>query len=100
PPSSFLEAITRGTSDGIYIVASIIAMLIVVVALVHLANGALGLIPHPNFDPFTLQRFFAMGFKPLLWLIGIEAGDLDTAAQLMATKTVLNEFVAYLDLAH
>jgi concentrative nucleoside transporter, CNT family len=100
PPSSFLEAITRGTSDGIYIVASIIAMLIVAVALVHLADAALGLIPHPGLDPFTMQHFFAMGFKPLLWLIGIEAGDLDTAAQLMATKTVLNEFVAYLDLAH
>ncbi|MGO9461183.1 MAG: NupC/NupG family nucleoside CNT transporter [Rhodomicrobium sp.] len=100
PPSSFLEAITRGTKDGIHIVASIIAMLIVVVALVHLVNTALGLLPHPGVVPFSLQQFFGMGFKPILWLIGIEAADLDTAARLMATKTVLNEFVAYLDFAH
>jgi CNT family concentrative nucleoside transporter len=100
PPASFLEAITRGTNDGIFFVASIIAMLIVLVALVHLVNAALGRLPHPGLDPFTLQQVFALGFKPLLWLIGIEAGELDAAAHLMATKTVLNEFVAYLDFAH
>jgi CNT family concentrative nucleoside transporter len=100
PPSSFLEAITRGTNDGIFFVASIIAMLIVLVALVHLVNAGLGRLPHPGSDPFTLQQIFALGFKPLLWLIGIEAGELDSAAHLMATKTVLNEFVAYLDFAH
>ena len=100
PPSSFLEAITRGTNDGIYLVASIIAMLIVIVALVQLVNAALGLVPHPGSAPFTLQQIFGAGFKPLLWLIGIGAGDLDTAARLMATKTVINEFAAYLDFAH
>src|SRR5208282_5514676 len=100
PPSSFLEAITRGTKDGTHIVASIIAMLIVVVALVHLVNLTLGLLPHPEAGPFSLQQFFAMGFKPILWLIGVEAADLETTSRLMATKTVLNEFVAYLDFAH
>jgi CNT family concentrative nucleoside transporter len=100
PPSSFLEAITRGTNDGVAFIASIIAMLIVLVALVHLLNAGLGLIPHPGPDPFTLQQIFALGFKPILWLIGIDPGDLDVAARLMATKTVLNEFVAYLDFAH
>ncbi|MGO9171332.1 MAG: NupC/NupG family nucleoside CNT transporter [Rhodomicrobium sp.] len=100
PPSSFLEAITRGANDGIYLVASIIAMLIVIVALVQLVNAALSLFPHPGLAPFTLQQIFAGGFRPLLWLIGIEAGDLDTASRLMATKTVVNEFAAYLDFAH
>ncbi len=100
PPSSFLEAIARGTNDGIYLVASIVAMLIVIVALAQLVNAALGLIPHPGPAPFTLQQIFGAGFKPLLWLIGIEANDLDTAAKLMATKTVINEFAAYLDFAH
>lgn len=100
PPSSFLEAITRGTNDGIYLVASIIAMLIVAVALVQLINAALGLLPYPGSGPLTLQHIFEAGFKPLLWLIGIEAGELDTAARLMATKTVVNEFAAYLDFAH
>ncbi|MGO9546533.1 MAG: NupC/NupG family nucleoside CNT transporter [Rhodomicrobium sp.] len=100
PPSSFLEAITRGTNDGIFLVASIIAMLIVAVALVQLVNAALGLVPHAGFGPFPLQQIFAGVFKPLLWLAGIEARDLDTAARLMATKTVVNEFAAYLDFAH
>ncbi len=99
PPSSFLEAITRGTNDGIYFVASIAAMLIVIVALVQICNAALGILPHGGFGPFTLQQIFAAGFKPLLWLAGIETHDLDTAARLMATKTVINEFAAYLDFA-
>ncbi len=99
PPSSFLEAITRGTNDGIYMVASIVAMLIVMVALVQLCNAVLALVPHGGFEPFTLQQIFAAGFKPLLWLAGIEARDLDAASRLMATKTVVNEFAAYLDFA-
>ena len=74
-------------------------MLIVIVALVQLFNAMLGLVPHGGFGPFTLQQAFAAGFRPLLWLVGIEARDLDTAARLMATKTVVNEFAAYLDFA-
>ena len=70
PPSSFLEAIARGTNDGIFLVASIIAMLIVIVALVQLFNAMLGLVPHGGFGPFTLQQAFAAGFRPLLWLVG------------------------------
>jgi CNT family concentrative nucleoside transporter len=100
PPASALEAIVRGTTDGIFFVASITAMLIVLVALVHLVNAALGLLPHAGTEPYTLQQIFALGFKPVMWLIGIDSGELDTAAKLMATKTVLNEFVAFLDLAH
>jgi concentrative nucleoside transporter, CNT family len=100
PPSSFLEAIARGASDGIFLVASIMAMLIVIVALVELLNAVLALIPHPGLAPFTLQQIFAAGFRPLLWLIGIETADLGAASSLMATKTVINEFAAYLDFAH
>jgi CNT family concentrative nucleoside transporter len=97
PPANFLEAITRGTNDGIFFVASIAAMLIVIVALVQLVNAGLGVLPHGGYGPFTLQQIFALGFKPLLWLIGVEAHDLDAASRLMATKTVINEFAAYLD---
>jgi CNT family concentrative nucleoside transporter len=100
PPASFMEAITRGTNDGIGFLANILAMLIVLVALVSLVNLALGLLPLGASEPFTLQRLFAYLFRPLLWLIGIPGGELATASTLMGTKTVLNEFVAYVDLAH
>jgi CNT family concentrative nucleoside transporter len=99
PPTSSMEAIVRGTIDGIGIVATIIAMLIVLVALVTLVNLALGLIPHSG-EPITLQQLFAYAFWPLLWLTGIPVSELGTASLLMGTKTVLNEFVAYLNLAH
>ena len=98
PPASAMEAIVRGTNDGIGIVARIIAMLIVLVALVSLVNLALGLVPHEG-DPITLQRIFAYIFWPLLWLIGIPVQELGAASVLMGTKTALNEFVAYLDLS-
>jgi CNT family concentrative nucleoside transporter len=99
PPVNFMEAIARGTKDGIGFVAGIIAMLIVLVALVTLVNLALGLLPAIGGEPITLQRIFAYGFRPLLWAIGIPSSELGAAATLMGTKTVLNEFVAYLDFA-
>lgn len=98
-PASNMEAIVRGTIDGIGIVATIIAMLIVLVALVTLANLALGLVPYAT-GPITLQQIFAYAFWPLLWLIGIPIEQLGAASLLMGTKTVLNEFVAYINLAH
>src|SRR5205814_8975757 len=51
-------------------------------------------------DPITLQRLFAYAFRPVMWLIGIPGEDTAAAATLMGTKTVLNEFIAYVDLAH
>jgi CNT family concentrative nucleoside transporter len=100
PPATFMEAIARGTQDGIIILANILAMLIVLVALVSLVNLGLDKLPHPGQAPITLQRLFAYAFWPLMWLIGIPASEAGTAATLMGTKTVLNEFVAYVDLAH
>ena len=100
PPASAMDAIVRGTLDGIGLLAAIIAMLIVLVALVTLVNMMLGLLPQVAGAPITLQRLFALLFEPLLWLIGIPKDDLGAAASLMGTKTVINEFVAYLALAH
>lgn len=96
PPSSVMEAVARGTSEGIGLLANIVAMLIVLVALVALVNSALAVVPHQG-DPFTLQRLFAYGFRPIMWLIGIPWPETEAAAALMSTKTVLNEFVAYVD---
>jgi CNT family concentrative nucleoside transporter len=99
PPVSSMDAIAKGTRDGIVFLLNIVAMLIVLVALVTLVNSILGLLPDVAGAPMTLQRLFAYAFRPVMWLIGIPASEVDTAAQLMGTKTVLNEFVAYIDLS-
>jgi CNT family concentrative nucleoside transporter len=100
PPVSSMDAIAKGTGDGIVFLANIIAMLVVLVALVSLASGALGLLPDFAGEPMTLQRLFAYAFRPVMWLIGIPGPETAAAASLMGTKTVLNEFIAYVDLAH
>jgi CNT family concentrative nucleoside transporter len=100
PPVSAMDAIAKGTSDGIVFLLNIIAMLVVLVALVSLTNSALGLLPDLAGAPITLQRLAAYAFRPVMWLIGIPASETTTAATLMGTKTVLNEFIAYVDLAH
>jgi CNT family concentrative nucleoside transporter len=99
PPVSAMDAIAKGTSDGIVFLAQIIAMLVVLVALVSLANSALGLLPDLAGDPVTLQRLFAYAFRPVMWLIGIPGPETAAAASLMGTKTVLNELIAYVDFA-
>jgi CNT family concentrative nucleoside transporter len=97
PPHSSLDAVVKGTMDGVPILASIIAVLLVAVALVALANMALGLLPAWDGAAVTLQRLFALPFRPVMWLVGVPWAETGAASMLMATKTVLNEFVAYLN---
>jgi concentrative nucleoside transporter, CNT family len=100
PPASAMDAVAKGTGDGIIFLANIAAMLIVLVALVSLVNMLLGLLPDWGGRALTLQRIFAYGFQPVMWLIGIPGPETAAAAALMGTKTVLNEFIAYVDMAH
>ena len=99
PPANAFEAIVRGTMDGVKIFAGIVALMIVLVALVHLADAALSLLPDVSGKPVSIRAGFALLFRPLVWLIGVPWPESEAAAMLMATKTALNEFVAYLDLA-
>ena len=101
PPvaSSSMDAIVKGTMAGLELLLNIIAMLIVFVALVHLANAMLGLLPAIAGAPITLQRMLGLIMAPVCWLIGIPWAEAATAGTLMGIKTILNEFVAYLDLA-
>lgn len=99
-PAGTLDALVKGTMDGVPILASIIALLLVTVALVTLANMALGLLPDWGGTALTLQRIFALPFRPVMWLIGVPWAETGAASALMATKTVLNEFIAYLDFSH
>ena len=99
PASDWMDAIVRGTMDGIAPLAGIVAMLLVTVALVGLVNAMLGLLPDWGGAALSLQRLFALPLRPVMWLIGIPWAETSMAAGLMATKTVLNEFVAYRDMA-
>jgi CNT family concentrative nucleoside transporter len=93
PPVSALDALVKGTIDGIPVLVGIVAVLLVAVAFVALINATLGELP----GALTLQRIFSWPFRPVMWLIGLSWDEAGTAAVLMGTKTVLNEFVAYLN---
>lgn len=97
--SSAMDAVTRGTLAGVTLVINIVAMLIVFVALVALVNLLLGLLPDVNGEPVSLQRVLGVLFAPLVWLMGIPADEVLSAGALMGTKTILNEFLAYMELA-
>ena len=99
PMLSAIDALAKGTADGIIFLANIIAMLIVAIACVSLVNMFLSWLPAVGGEAVTLQWLFAWLFRPVMWLIGVPNGDIATAAKLMATKTVLNEFIAYVDMA-
>ena len=94
-----MDAITRGTLEAIPLLLNIIAMLIVMVALVSLGNELLALVPGVNGAPLTLERLLGWVFAPVVWLIGIPWQEATTAGQLMGIKTILNELLAYLQLA-
>jgi CNT family concentrative nucleoside transporter len=76
-----------------------IAMLIVFVALVHLVNAMLSTLPLLGGDPITLQRILGWIMAPVTWLIGVPWSQAPTAGSLMGIKTVLNELIAYLEMA-
>ena len=96
---STMDAITRGTSDGLNIYLSILAILIVLIAFVALVNGAIGALPSVGGLPLTLERVTGWIFAPLAWLMGIPWREALTSGSLLGIKTVLNEFIAYLELA-
>ena len=93
-----MDAIVRGTSAGLELLLNIVAMLIVLVALVHLANAILGLLPDVAGSAITLQRLLGYVMAPVCWLMGIPWHQAVTAGSLMGIKTVLNELIAYIEL--
>ena len=97
--TSSMDAITKGTLDGLALLLNIVALLIVLVALVTLANLMLEALPAIGGKPVTLQRVLGVLLAPLAWLIGVPWSEAPAAGALLGTKTVLNEFIAYLDLA-
>jgi CNT family concentrative nucleoside transporter len=94
-----MDAVTQGTLAGVQLLANIVAMLVVLVALVSLANMLLALLPSWGGAPVTAQRVLGLLMAPVVWLAGIPWSEAQAAGALMGTKTILNEFLAYLDLA-
>jgi len=101
PPvaSSTMDAIAIGTAQGLALLLNIIAMLTVLVALVHLANAILSVFPEIGGANVTLQRMLGIVMAPMCWLMGLPWTEALRAGELMGIKTVLNEFIAYVELA-
>jgi CNT family concentrative nucleoside transporter len=96
---SSMDAVSHGTEVGLKIYWQIIAMLVVVVALVTLANTMLAHVPPFWGAPITLQRVFGWLFAPIVWLYGVPWSEAPLAGSLLGTKTILNELIAYINLA-
>lgn len=96
---SSMDAIIKGTMEGVSLVLAVIGIIIVVFALVNLADQLLAWLPYVDGQPLTLKRGFGWLFAPVMWSIGIPWDQAPAAGALMGTKTILNEYVAYLDLA-
>lgn len=97
--ASAIAALTRGTLDGLQLLLNVIAMLIVFVALTALVNAGLAALPAVGGAPLSAERILGTLFAPLAWLVGLPWSEALAGGQLLGKKTVLNEFVAYADLA-
>lgn len=97
--SGSMEAITQGTSDGLRLYMNILAMLIVFLAIVALANSLLSLLPTVGGDPISLQLLLGYLLAPLAWCLGIPWEEAIPAGALLGKKTILNEIVAFIGLA-
>jgi len=97
--SSTMDAITRGTQDGLKLVLNIAGMLLVIISLVALINGLLGTFSYMGV-PLSMQMILGWVFSPLAWLIGIPWNESHVAGNLMGSKIVLNEMIAYIELAN
>lgn len=97
--ASTMEAIAQGTADGLKLLANVVAMLVVMVALVALANAALGAVTRPFGFELTFERLLGYVGIPFAYLIGIPWSEAGTAGSLLGLKIVLNELLAYIEMA-
>ena len=97
-----VDALCRGTGDGMTLAINVLAMLIGFVAVVALANYLLS-VPQTLVgisDPVTLQKFFGWINAPFAWLMGVPAKDCVAVGQILGERIVLNEFIGYLSLTN
>ncbi len=96
---SSMDAVARGTEDGLKIYLQVMALLIVMVALISLADQILAALPMLAGAPVTLERVLGWLFAPMAWLYGVPWREAGVAGSLLGTKAILNELVAYLNYA-
>jgi CNT family concentrative nucleoside transporter len=96
---SSIDALIKGTGDGLQIVLNVGATLIVFVALIAMVDGLLGMLPPIAGGPPSVERGLGVVFSPLAWIIGIPWREAPACGQLLGVKLVLTEFTAFLDLS-
>jgi concentrative nucleoside transporter, CNT family len=96
---SSIDAIIKGTMDGMQLFLAVIAVIITVFALVALVDMVLAALPFIEGEALSLKRLFGWLFAPFMWLLGVPWAEAEAAGGLMGTKAILNEYVAYLELA-
>jgi CNT family concentrative nucleoside transporter len=102
PDVNLIDAAARGANEGLFLALNVGAMLIAFIALIALSNGLLAWLHGFAFLgwlPETLQQFFGWIFAPIAWLMGVPWKDAPSVGYLLGTRMVLNEFVAYVELA-
>ena len=99
PAASTMDALTKGTLQGVTLLINVVAMLLVLLACVALVNFLLGFGPQVAGAPLSLQRVLGWLMAPVAFLMGVPAGEAVAAGSLMGTKTMLNELIAYIDLS-
>ena len=99
PGVNLIDAAARGAGDGLQLALNIGGMLIAFLALIAMVNGGLGwLHGHIGWIPASLQQILAFIFAPIAWCLGVDWKDCATVGNLLGTRMVLNEFVAFVDL--
>jgi CNT family concentrative nucleoside transporter len=101
PGVNLIDAAARGAGEGLHLALNIAGMLIAFLALIALVNGVLGWahgLPAMGWLPASLEKLFGLLFAPLAWLLGVSWNDAATVGNLLGTRLVLNEFVAFLQL--
>src|SRR5579862_5283520 len=99
PGVNIIDAAARGAGDGLQLALNIGGMLIAFIGLIAMVNGGLNALhAHFSWIPITLQQILGKVFSPIAWLLGVKWNDCAAVGNLLGTRLILNEFVAFVDL--
>ena len=96
--ANVLDAACRGAADGLKLALNVAAMMVAFIAIVAMLNWSLSKLPDIAGTPLSLERVLGWLCAPLAWVMGVEWKDAHSVGMLLGKKTILNEFLAYMDL--